>query len=486
MSIQRNVLYNLFAATIPIIISLVTIPIYINCIGDIRYGIIVLLWSFLGYFSVFDFGLGRATTQRIANQVDVSRESSSKIFCTALLSNALIGCLGGICAWITSSRFFDMWLNIAPNLSSELKSSLPWLLIGVPLVTISGVCSGALQAYELFYKLSIINLIGSILLQCVPLLIAKIFGPNLFFLITSIFSVKIFILILLLYQCQKIFLKDFKSGIDVVELRHLLTFGGWVTLSALIEPILIAFDKMVIGALINTRSVTYYSVPYELSEKTNIVSGSLTSVLFPKFSASSSTAAKIYAYKAITSLSFITTPIIVFLILGSDYFLEKWMGSEFASNTHLTAQILLAGFWINGVAFIPFSFIQGTGNPRLIAQCHLVEVVPYMVLLYMGVVIWGLPGAAIAFTLRVFTDFFLLMWASGLSKNYSFYILSLSFFVAFAVVLSSLQNEYTTLWNFHAILLILIVLVLTWYPTPQGFRKILSHAIKVVLDFVGV
>src|SRR5687767_6856813 len=95
--LARNVALNLAGSALPAIAALVAVPILVRTLGDVRFSVLVLAWTTLGYFSLFDLGIGRAVTHAVADRMGSDREHEiGTAIWTSLLILAPIGVLSGV------------------------------------------------------------------------------------------------------------------------------------------------------------------------------------------------------------------------------------------------------------------------------------------------------------------------------------------------------------------------------------------------------
>ena len=67
--LAKNTLWNLLGQGVPLLVALLTIPHLIQGLGIDRFGVLSLAWMVIGYFSLFDMGLGRALTKLVAEKL---------------------------------------------------------------------------------------------------------------------------------------------------------------------------------------------------------------------------------------------------------------------------------------------------------------------------------------------------------------------------------------------------------------------------------
>lgn len=475
MSIRRHTAYNLLGAVIPMGLSLLTIPIYMRLIGDVRYGVLAILWSFLGYFGVLDLGLGRATAQRIASLGESSPALLASAFWTALAINAALGAFGALLIWPASNLFFGHFITMDAQLKPELASALVWLALALPLMLLSSVLTGALEGRSQFRELSLISVTGAALFQLLPLLVASAIGPDLTFLLPAVLFGRLLSVALAFWRCKIHVFQNIAPALSRAEAKALLRFGGWVTVSSLVGPLMVILDRLMIGAGAGTKAVTYYSAPFQLAERFNVLAGALNAALFPRLALADKAERHRLTVQAMGLLAAATTPMIVTAILLVEPFFGLWIGPEFAAKANVTDQILLLGFWCNGLASFPLVQLQASGQPHIVAKCHLLELVPYFLLLFFGLAFWGLPGAAFAFSLRTFSDFILLLYLAGdLRAGLNIIktpVLLLLLALSFSLLGPDMHKESVWRW-LEAGGLILTALAWSWRSSPPAVRDL--------------
>src|SRR5687767_15997822 len=65
----RNVALNAMGQGLPLVVAIFLIPVLLDRLGAERFGLLVLAWALVGYFGVFDLGLGRALTKIVADRI---------------------------------------------------------------------------------------------------------------------------------------------------------------------------------------------------------------------------------------------------------------------------------------------------------------------------------------------------------------------------------------------------------------------------------
>jgi O-antigen/teichoic acid export membrane protein len=197
----------------------------------------------------------------------------------------------------------------------------------------------------------------------------------------------------------------------VVWDRHastsLLRFGGWMTVSNVISPLMVTLDRFLIGAFVSVAAVTYYATPYEVITKFLLIPAAVMGVMFPAFSTSfaqdRNRTAALYN-RCVKYMFFLLFPAALVVTGLARDGLTIWLGADFAQHSVRVLQWLAVGVFLNCLAQVPFALVQGAGRPDLTAKLHLIELPCYLFVLWRLIATRGIEGAAMAWTLRAAVD----------------------------------------------------------------------------------
>ncbi|MGE0049290.1 MAG: flippase [Acidithiobacillus sp.] len=467
-SVARSTLINLVGLLVPAAVSLVTVPLYLEWIGEVRYGVLLLAFSFLGYFGAFDLGLGRAVAQRVARQDDAA--GRNRTFWTAFILSAGMGLLGAVVLYFLGQWLFANIFHIPTNLRTEMDSAIPWLAAIVPLTAVISVLAGAMEARQAFVSLNISQMIGTIGLQTFPLVAAMLGYQAMPVLLAAALVGRLLGVVFMLAATARQLPFAGLPGVHRPEIGPLLRFGGWVSVSGLVTPLLTIVDRLVIGAQINAAAVTAYTVPYNLTQRFTYLPFALSTTLFPRFARAEGGETDGLLHDGIRALVAIQTPLIVLGILLVHPFLTIWIGQDLAARAAPVAVVLLIGIWINAPAFIPHNWMPAQGRPDLMAKFYLSELLPFLAVLWWLVNSFGILGAALAWLLRSTAD---ALFCFVVTRSTSTFLRAIvpTVFAMFLACLSAFMPMALGYLLFTGVAAVIAAILASWRASPESLRK---------------
>lgn len=411
--LARNAAYNLLGDGLPFIIALIAIPRLVHALGTDRFGLLTLVWIVIGYFGIFDFGLGRALTNSVAQHLGRGEDHAiGPLVWTACILMMAIGCLGaivlaGFSHWIVLSI-----LKIPVALRGEALKSFYLFSLSIPVVIGSSAFRGVLEAHQRFSIATAIRLPMSIYSFAAPLAVLP-FSHSLVPVVAVLVIGRFVGFVLHASVCISIFptlLPILQWRSDVV--RPLLGFGGWMTVSNVIRPLMAEMDRFFVGALVSVQAVAFYATPYDLVINLSVVPNALSSVFFPAFTAAliadPEHARKLYR-RSLWWSALIMAPITLTILLTAGPALKFWLGADFATHSTRVLQILTIGIFLNSFAYIPFALVQSAGRPDWTAKLHLLELPGYLLLFWTLTTRFGIAGTAAAWSIRATIDMLVLI-----------------------------------------------------------------------------
>lgn len=417
VSIARNTLLNFVSQSIPILIGFVTIPITIRLLGLDRFAVLSIAWVVVGYFSFFDLGLGRSATKFIAESIGQGRlDDIPGLFWTAVCSQFLLGAASSILIALFNPLLVKKILNVPLNFQGEMITTLYILSLSMPIVFVSSSFRGTLEAAQRFDLSNAIRIPASALNFILPV-IGGLLGMQLPGIMILIFISRVAAAVGWMYLALKLFpnLRT-RTKISMKVLKPLFSFGGWVTISSLMSPLLGTADRFIIGSILPLKMISYYSPPSEMLGRLGIIPGSLVLTLFPAFSylglAESKERAVLFFNRSVKYLLILMGLVVGLILFYSKSIISLWLGQDFLALSAPVLQILALGFFMNALAQVPFAFLQGMGRADITAKFHMAEALGYVPLLWLFISKWGINGAAAGWTIRVTLDLLLLLWAS--------------------------------------------------------------------------
>lgn len=312
-SLQATALWSMLESFASPLFSLLLIPILTHNIGLEKYGLYVMIFAFVNFFSFTGLGMNTSITYYLAvNQHTKNATNISGRLGTAL-SLTLIGTVTFSLLFILTLTLFKEMLGVVyPQLVQHLFLVYAALLILI-LTQCDMVISAALKGLQQFKVSSkiefMIRAIWFLVVMLVTVLIKEVGA--------IVFSIVIIVLMGLILRFRAlrnvIELKVSNLKIHKIYINEFFHFGKWMTLQNIAGSMYGSLDKIIMGSLFGSKVVGIYNVILSITQLIHFVPANMLTFIMPKI-ANDKVTFTLATFKKIFAITIISAGLIAIVI----------------------------------------------------------------------------------------------------------------------------------------------------------------------------
>jgi O-antigen/teichoic acid export membrane protein len=225
-SIAYNSALNLIGFTVPMIVGLLAVPVITRELGAARFGLLSLAFAILEYSSLFDLGLGAATTREVSAAIARRDEGLSTLIAGSVTSQAILGSVGAVVLVLLSGPLVDRIFDIPADLRGEALAVFRMLALMIPATVVLLSLRGILEAAGRFDLSNGIRIPTSVATFLVPAVAAS-YGYGLPVIVAMLLVTRVLICAVMAAAITNILPGHrWRLSIGWSAMRPLFVFGG--------------------------------------------------------------------------------------------------------------------------------------------------------------------------------------------------------------------------------------------------------------------
>lgn len=396
---------------LPLLIAVFTVPPLIGSLGHERFGLLALAWGLMGYAGALDLGIGRALTQRVSRlRGEGNLSAIPNVLVTAGRITLIAGLAGGALIALAALWGAATWVEAATTPRKEISMAIFLLAIALPAQAMSATYRGMNDAFLNFKGVNLLRIgLGAVNFGG-PYLVS-LYTTELPWLVATLVASRLIALAVyrwLAYSC----LDDWNSvktgpAYSAAVAKSLFSFGGWITVSSVVSPMLVQADRFLIASVLSATAVTAYVLPYEVVVQSLILVGAVSSVMFPTLSRlmrEEPNGWQRYFRRwllMVAGMMFLACTAIALLLPDV---LRLWLKDALQPDSILVGQILCLGVFANSIGSMYYALLHAKGRADLTAKLHMIELPLFVIALFFLLHQYGISGAAWAWVGRMVFD----------------------------------------------------------------------------------
>jgi O-antigen/teichoic acid export membrane protein len=417
--VAKNGALYFASLALPALAAVFLVPVTVRALGPSKFGLLALAWALAEGTGMFDFGLARTTVRFVADATVRGQDRLREIIVASVFSQAAMGCVAGVLIFAFAPFLANHVFKVSADLVPGAIAMFRVLALHVPLLLAAQALRATLEGAQRFDISTALRIPGSLASVVIPAVVAPA-GGSLATILWVLLSVRVVLVVANVDAVRRVLLGGrWSLRPHFPTLREMLGYSGWVAVSAALGPALGSFDRFVVGSMVGVAGLGFYTGAAELANRFFLIPATAFAALLPALAYKEARGARDRALAACRAarrqLAAVLFPVCLALFVFAPTILRGWLGADYAAQGGTALRILAVGVFLGGLAHLPLGVLYGAARPDLPAKIHVAEAVVYLPLTFMLVRAFGIPGAAVSWTIRCGADLALYEWATRLA-----------------------------------------------------------------------
>ncbi|UKT63252.1 lipopolysaccharide biosynthesis protein [Pedobacter mucosus] len=379
--IFKNVILSFGVKGGSIIVGLLLVPMTINYINPIQYGIWLTISSVVSWMSFFDIGMGNGLRNKLAHAIALNEyENARKYVSTAYAVLAMIAFALFVIFWLVNPHLnWNSLLSIPDTVKDNIQLVVLIIVGSFCVQFVVQTINVVLMANQQPAISSLILFVGQLGILATIFILKQTVVGTLTNLVLALTILPIFALLIgsiYLYNNQlKIFAPSFRS-IDFKFAKNILNLGGIFFVIQIGAMLLFQTDNIIINKIIGPEAVTVFNVSYKLFSVVIMLFGILITPYWSAFTDAYSKQDfdwmqnKVYRMRIIwVILSLVGIPLLVF---SSKFLFIFWLGHTVNIPPNLSIAMGLYTIGFTGMTLNCY-FLNGIGKLKIQLYLYVVS-----------------------------------------------------------------------------------------------------------------
>ena len=343
----KNSLFGVLSWILPVVPTLIATPIVLDRIGNVEYGVLIVLIGFTSYF--FTTAIGKVAAKYVAEYRSTSEtEKISSVISATIILGVSVTLIGSLVTVFFASYIVVEILQIPPDLQVQAITGLYLACATILSIVVGQVFQFVLQGLNRFDRFLLLANLSSVSFSLGSIVIVLL-GYGLIALLAWNL-VTWCIVCVLSYLAAKKLLPEFRFGFRIPReiWRLVAAYAASIIAFQICGNVLLIFERGWLLRNFGGEAVTYYAVPMTLAMYLHLFIASLVLAMFPAINELLTQPEKLRdLYQKATKLVLALVGFAALsMIVCGKLFLGLWLKDDFAQASYLLLVIHTVTFAI--------------------------------------------------------------------------------------------------------------------------------------------